>query len=172
MDVERRVKSWYMAVWVYRASEAQTEAAYRIVEEYYRAASVVVREDAQKFAEEYFARGAGVWLAEGDSGIVGCAALRKLKEKPGCGEIKRLYVQPAHRGQGIAELLLEALERYAKDFGYQWLYLDTAADMKAAQRFYERKRFAHCERYNDNPQAAIFMRKALGSAALSTVNDK
>ena len=33
--------------------------------------------------------------------------------------------------------------------------------MKAAARFYERKGFAPCERYNDNPQAAIFMKKTI-----------
>ena len=150
-----------MAVNVHRASETHIALAYGIVEEYYRAASVVVREDPQKFAEEYFATGAGVWLAEVDGGIVGCVALRKLREKPGCGEIKRLYVRPAYRGQRIADLLFEALEKYAKDSGYEWLYLDTAGDMKAAQRFYERKGFLSCERYNDNPQAAMFMRKAV-----------
>lgn len=151
-----------MAVQIYRASEEQRERAYSIVDEYYRAASVVVREAQQKFAEEYFGAGAGVWLAEVDGEIVGCVALRRMKEKPSCGEIKRLYVRPGHRGQGIADLLLDAVEKYAKDFGYRWLYLDTAADMKAAQRFYERKGFLSCERYNDNPQAAIFMRKAVG----------
>ena len=150
-----------MAVRIYRASESDKDTAYGIVEEYYLAASVVVREDPQKFAKEYFEAGAGVWLAEVEGDVVGCVALRRLKEKPGCGEIKRLYVQPSNRGQGIADFLLETVENYAKEFGYRWLYLDTAADMKAAQHFYERKGFSHCERYNDNPQAAIFMCKAI-----------
>jgi len=58
-------------------------------------------------------------------------------------------------------LLLEALEKYAGGRGYKWLYLDTAADMGAAARFYQRKGFQDCARYNQNPQAAIFMRKAI-----------
>jgi len=33
--------------------------------------------------------------------------------------------------------------------------------MKVAARFYEKKGFERCERYNDNPQAAIFMRKTI-----------
>ena len=155
-----------MAVRIYRVSETDKKIAYGIVEEYYRAASVVVQEDLQKFAAEYFEAGAGVWLADVGGDHVGCVALRRLKEKPGCGEVKRLYVRPAYRGQGIADLLLEAVEIYAKEFGDRWLYLDTAADMKAAQRFYERKGFLPCQRYNDNPQAAIFMRKAIGSNAV------
>ena len=152
--------TWLMGISVHRADSTQIESAYAIVKEYYEAAAVVVREDAETFAKEYFADGAGVWLAEEDGTVVGCIALRKLPGKPGCGEIKRLYVRPAYRGQGIADLLLATLEDYAKRFGYEWLYLDTAADMKAAALFYERKGFSPCERYNDNPQAAIFMRKA------------
>ena len=93
--------------------------------------------------------------------MVGCIALRKLEGRKGCGEIKRLYVRAEYRGKGLADLLLETLEEYAKAFGYEWLYLDTAADMKVAARFYEKKGFEVCERYNENPQAAIFMRKAM-----------
>ena len=130
-----------MTVRVYCASSSDLNAAYGIVQEYYRAATVVVRESAEEFAKHYFTSGAGVWLAEIDHQLVGCVALRPLKESMHCGEVKRLYVRPAYRGQGIADLLLEALESYAKEFGYEWLYLDTAADMKAAARFYERRGF-------------------------------
>jgi GNAT superfamily N-acetyltransferase len=152
-----------MGIKVFRAADSQREIAYRIVEEYYQAASVVVREDADAFAKEYFAPGGGVWLAEDEGTIVGCIALRQLTSQPDCGEVKRLYVRPSHRGRGLADALLEALEEYARESGFVWLYLDTAADMKAAARFYERKGFFPHQRYNDNPQAAIFMRKAIGS---------
>jgi len=135
--------------------------AYRIVQEYYEAAAVVAREDFDGFVRHYFADGAGVWLAEKNGHILGCIALRTLPSSNDCGEVKRLYVRPEFRGLGIADKLLEALEQFAKGFGYEWLYLDTAAEMKAAARFYEKKAFERCERYNENPQAAIFMKKSL-----------
>ena len=147
---------------VFRAKESQIEVAYAIVKEYYEAAAVVAREDVDEFAREYFADSGGVWLAEDEGVLVGCIALRAVRGRPVCGEIKRLYVRQSHRGQGLADKLLDALESCAREFGYEWLYLDTAADMKAAARFYEKKGFERCERYNHNPQAAIFMRKRLG----------
>jgi len=150
-----------MGIKVYRAPESEIATAYGIVDEYYRVASVIVREDADDFAKEYFGSARGVWLAEVDGETVGCIALRRLTGKPGCAEIKRLYVRPCYRGQGLADLLLAALESYARESGYRWLYLDTAADMKAAARFYKRQGFSSCERYNENPQAAIFMSKAI-----------
>ena len=150
-----------MGLKVYLASRAEIEKAYAIVQEYYEAAAVVVREDAAQFAGEYFSDGCGVWLAEDDGTVVGCIALRKLVGQSRCGEIKRLYVRPSYRGKRLADQLLEALQAYATACGYEWLYLDTAEEMKAAARFYEKRGFAGCERYNDNPQAAIFMRKQI-----------
>jgi len=146
---------------IYRASREQIEQAFAIVQEYYAAASVIVREEHGEFQRQYFGEGTGVWLAEEDGAVVGCIALREAYGHPGCGEIKRLYVRPEHRRHGIAEQLLEALESYAHESCYDFLLLDTTEEMVAAQRFYERRGYQRCTRYNDNPQATIFMKKKL-----------
>lgn len=135
--------------------------AYSIVSEYYEAASVLVRDDRAAFEQEYFEDGAGLWLATMDAEIVGCIAMHRLPGLKDGAEIKRLYVRPEHRGKGIAEALLGALEAYALEYGYAALYLDTKSDLTDAIRFYQRQGYLACERYNDNPQATIFMRKAL-----------
>jgi len=145
-----------------RAALGRVAEAYAIVEEYYEAVEVVVREDAEEFREKYFGAGAGIWLARDGEAVVGCIALRPLHEIARCGEVKRLYVKPEYRGQGIAEQMLEALERYAREAGYEAIYLDSKDDLKTAIRFYARHGYAECERYNENPQATVFMRKGLG----------
>ncbi|HTZ47722.1 MAG TPA: GNAT family N-acetyltransferase [Verrucomicrobiae bacterium] len=150
-----------MSIQVYRATVEQIEVAYGIVQEYYEAAAVQVREGREEFARQYFEEGAGVWLAGNETGVLGCVALRRLGERADSGEIKRMYVRADHRGRGIADALFDALESYAREVGHQWLYLDTAADMVAAARFYERKGFVACAPYNNNPQAAIFLRKKI-----------
>lgn len=144
-----------------RATLEGIEQAFAMVTEYYAAAQVVAREDRAAFGAQYFVDGAGAWLAMFERESVGCVALRRLDEKCDSAEIKRLYVRPAYRGRGIADRLLQELESFARRSGYAWLYLDTAADMVAAARFYERNGFERCERYNENPQAALFMRKRL-----------
>ncbi len=70
-----------------------------------------------------------------------------------------MYVRPRFRRQGLAELLMDTLERHARAATADWLYLDTKDDLLPAIRFYERRGFERCPRYNDNPQATIFMRK-------------
>lgn len=152
---------------IHRARPEEVEVAFALVKEYYEAVGVVVREDRSAFEEQYFADGAGVWLAVVDGEEVGCVALRKLGIEPLRGEIKRMYVRAAHRGGGIAESLLGALEEYAVKYEYEWLYLDTTDSMKAAARFYRRNSYEACERYNDNPQATLFMRKRMKSDSAS-----
>jgi ribosomal protein S18 acetylase RimI-like enzyme len=144
-----------------RVGLERAEEAYGIVQEYYDAVDVEVREDAEQFAHEYFGPGAGIWLARDGEAVVGCIALRPLLRFEHSGEVKRLYVKPEIRGQHIADRLLEALESYAVEAGYRTLYLDTKDDLVTAIRFYRRHGYEHCERYNDNPQATIFMRKGL-----------
>ena len=145
-----------------QASLDRLEGAYRIVREYYEAVDVVVRDDKETFAREYFGEGSGLWLASDGAITVGCIALRPLTQFPQAGEVKRLYVRPEGRGRGIAAQLLAALEEYAQGFGYRMLYLDTKDDLVAAIAFYRRRGYEPCERYNENPQATIFMKKELG----------
>lgn len=144
-----------------RASVERMEEAYSIVREYYEAVGVVVREDAESFEQEYFGDGSGIWLAYEDASVVACIALRPLQGFERAGEIKRMYVKPDCRGRGVAKRLLKALEEYAAEAGYRALYLDTKDDLTTAIRFYRRHGYEPCERYNENPQATMFMRKGL-----------
>jgi len=94
-----------------KAALPDLDAAFRIVEEYYDAANVLARDTKQEFQHYYFGERSGVWLASINDRVVGCIALRELPEIQRSGEIKRMYVRPAHRGSGIAKQLLDALEQ-------------------------------------------------------------
>lgn len=147
---------------VWRAAERDRAAAFQLVDEYNQAVDVMVRDSPESFARDYFAAGSGLWLAQCQHQLAGCIALRPLPQCGVAGEIKRLYVRPPFRGSGVALALLVALEQYAQAQGYEWLYLDSKDDLQAAIRFYTRHGYAPCPRYNANPQATVFMRKALG----------
>lgn len=146
---------------IIRADGGDFDSAWAIVNEYYDAVGVMVREQPASFRDYYFAEGSGVWLARFDDQVAGCIALRPLPSIPNAGEIKRMYVCPSARGQGIAGRLLGALEEYAGSYGYEWLYLDTKDDLTEAHAFYRKHGYTDCERYNDNPQATIFMRRLI-----------
>jgi GNAT superfamily N-acetyltransferase len=153
-----------MSLHIQRLDPHQAQAAYDFVGEYYRAMNVIARDDSAAFSREYFAPRAGFWLATLDGATAGCIALRVLALPDSTeldAEIKRMYVRPEFRGQGIAQQLLLHAERFAADVGYRSIYLDTALDMLAAARLYRASGYQPCSRYNDNPQAALFFRKEL-----------
>lgn len=83
----------------------------------------------------------------------GCIALRPLDatEAPSRGEVKRLYVQPAQRGQGWAKRLAVMLLAEARAIGYRELKLDTLARLKEARALYASLGFRECPPYYVNP---------------------
>ena len=140
---------------------AVTEDALAILEEYYEAVHVVVRDSAEKIQKLIEEPGSGLWLAYMQGEVVGCVLLRGLPSIPHSCECKRLYVKPSARGNRIADKLLDALEESARSQNLQWIYLDSYDDLKAAIAVYERRGYERCERYNSNPQATLFMRKQI-----------
>jgi ribosomal protein S18 acetylase RimI-like enzyme len=145
-----------------RATLDDLGGAFELVKEYFRAVDVWVRDTETEFSDYVVGDDRGVWLAFAGKEPVGCIVLHPLVRRARSGEIKRLYVRPAYRRQGLAEGLLQALEEFAaKTARYEWLYLDSKDDLVTAIGFYERHGYERCDRYNANPQATVFMRKVL-----------
>ncbi len=76
-----------------------------------------------------------VAVVEGEA--AGCVALQPLPEDPATGEVKRMYVAPEARGQGLARRLLEDLESLARELGYRRLRLATGKQAGPAVALYE-----------------------------------
>ena len=96
-----------------------------------------------------------------DDGIArGCIALRKLSDEK--GEVKRLYVCPEYRGNGIATALVKMIIEDARNIGYKELYLDTLPELESAVRLYKSFGFEETGQYNDSPvDKTIFMKLSL-----------
>ena len=87
----------------------------------------------------------GLWVAYEDSAPLGCVALHALG--PNVGEVKRMYVDPAHRGRGVARALLARVVEEARWRNYDSLRLGTLASMHAAQTLYTSAGFKEIEPY-------------------------
>ncbi len=84
-----------------------------------------------------------------DGRTVGCVALRKLEGI--ISEMKRLYVIPEARGQGIGRKLAETVILRAKAMSYKRMRLDTLASMQAANGLYSSLGFYPIAAYRYNP---------------------
>jgi GNAT superfamily N-acetyltransferase len=89
----------------------------------------------------------------------GMGALRRLD--PATAEIKRMVVTSEHRGRGIGRLLLEDLERRARELGCEAVKLDSAALLSEALNMYRSSGYREIPRYNANPHAELWFEKAL-----------
>jgi DNA-binding MarR family transcriptional regulator/GNAT superfamily N-acetyltransferase len=134
-----------------------------LLEEYFDTIGVTQRDSRPDIRRAVASRTSEFWVARDQGRAVGCVMLRKLEDMGNAGECKRLYVRAAARGQGIADALMSELESYARTLGLKWIYLDSKDDLPAALALYRKRGYAVCPRYNDNPQATVFMRKQIDS---------
>jgi GNAT superfamily N-acetyltransferase len=73
------------------------------------------------------------------------------KIRPGAVEIKRLFVRPDARGEGLGQRLIQELIDEARKAGHSEMYLDTADFMSSAHSLYRSLGFREIDSY---PEAA------------------
>lgn len=64
-------------------------------------------------------------------------------------ELKRMYVRPAHRGQGLAKALLAHLADHTRQHGIRVVRLETGIHQHAAIGLYERAGFVQIPPFGD-----------------------
>ena len=113
---------------------------------------------ASPVAAEQFSGEHGTFLvARLENLDVGCGGLRLLRE--GVGEVKRMYVEPAARGRGVARALLRGLLDHARAAGLGRVQLETGELQPEAVALYESEGFEPIEpygHYRDDPRSLCF----------------
>ncbi|GLY41231.1 N-acetyltransferase [Amycolatopsis sp. NBRC 101858] len=94
-----------------------------------------------------------------DGEAAGCAGTRVVA--PGVSELTKVFVKPAHRGSGIAPLLVAAAEDAARRLGATLMRLDTRDDLVEARALYAKLGYDEVEPFNDGQFAEHWFAKAL-----------
>ncbi len=112
----------------------------------------------------YGVTGGALLLARYQDQPAGTIALRRLDATS--GEVKRLYLRPRFRGQGLGRRLLEAVIERAMAMGYECLYADTLPIMMEALSLYQRAGFERVEPYSNTPTpGAIYLKLNIDAGA-------
>ena len=95
---------------------------------------------------------------------IACGALREMDART--VEIKRMFVPPTLRGQGLGSYLLQELERWAAELGYQRTVLETGNYMPDAMALYRKNGYREIERYPpyEAAERSVCFGKELGPA--------
>ena len=147
-------------------TEADLDAARRLFRAYVEGLDFEL--DFQDFEAEmaalpgpYAPPDGAILMAEVGGEAVGVVALRPLDDAGAC-EMKRLYVEPECRGQGLGRALAEAIIAEARELGYDVVRLDTVASMIPARRLYRSLGFDERDAYYHNPlEDAVYMERTL-----------
>jgi GNAT superfamily N-acetyltransferase len=110
-------------------------------------ADETVERDLAEIAKFLPPNGHMLLATEGDE-AVGIGCLRRIG--PDTAEIKRMFVQPGHRGRGLGRALLDRLIACAEADGFGRLRLDSAAFMTAAHHLYRSRGFVDIEPYPES----------------------
>ena len=137
---------------------AQYQAAVSLFKEYAQGLGIDLQfqqfdQELQVIPTRYGPPQGELWLIQDADQWVGCAALKQLDEHT-C-ELKRMFVQPAYRGRGLADQLMEQALTTALDLGYQIMKLDSLRRLTPALKLYQRYGFEETTPYNYNPEADV-----------------
>jgi len=106
----------------------------------------------ERFEEECSGGDFAVFLAEDDGGrLQGYCVLGPYDIEPETTKrwwvLRQLYLDPAAKGSGLGQALLERAIAETRACGFEELYLTVWIDNHRARRFYERNGFVEVGRY-------------------------
>lgn len=81
--------------------------------------------------------GGEFWVVEHQDQIVGTAAYYPIHRSSQAVEIRKMYLLPPARGQGLGRFLLQQLEQAIAARDFQTIWIETASVLKEAVQLYE-----------------------------------
>ncbi|MBR1824055.1 MAG: GNAT family N-acetyltransferase [Ruminococcus sp.] len=97
----------------------------------------------------------GFWYMLANEDIIGTVAVREMNGND-C-ELKSLYLLEKYQGQGYGRQLPEKAVNFAKNCGYEKMYLDSLSTSTRAVKLYRKFGFKDTEKYNESRFSDVFM---------------
>jgi len=117
-------------------------------------------EELEEIAIQYGSPDGALFIAYHHANPVACIAIRKINDE--IGELKRMFVQPGFRRNGLGRKLLQLAIEEAGELRFHKIRLDSLERMQPALKLYEDFGFYAIASYRFNPfDDAVFLEKQL-----------
>jgi putative acetyltransferase len=110
--------------------------------------------------DKLIVQGVAFFVVRHEGAAAGCGGIQLYGSE--YGELKRMYVRPAHRGLGLAKQMLEHLAGHARSHGVTLLRLETGIHQHAAIGLYEQLGFRLVPpfgTYREDPLSRFYEKK-------------
>ena len=87
----------------------------------------------------YLEAGGEFWAIERRGELVGTSAYYPVSRGEKAVEIRKMYLLPSARGQGLGRFLLQQLETAIATRGFRTIWIETASVLKEAVQLYEQR---------------------------------
>jgi putative acetyltransferase len=87
--------------------------------------------------QSYWQTGGEFWVVEQHSNLVGTAGYYPAQRGVAAVELRKMYLLPAIRGQGLGRFLLYQLEAAIASRGFQQIWIETSSKLVEAIGLYE-----------------------------------
>lgn len=94
--------------------------------------------DVQNVELAYWKTGGNFWVVEDQGTLVGTAGYYPTERGQNAVEIRKMYLLPEVRGQGLGYYLLKSLEQAIAIQGFTQIWIETATVLQEAVQLYER----------------------------------
>ncbi|HET9731214.1 MAG TPA: GNAT family N-acetyltransferase [Acidimicrobiales bacterium] len=112
-------------------------------------------EEMTRVGEGDFDPPAGLFVVAVDGAVTAAGGGFRGHEEGVC-EVKRMWTAPAYRRQGLAEQVLDFLERAARAAGYRRLVLETGPRQGEAVALYDKRGYGRIAAFGPYPEAVAF----------------
>lgn len=94
-------------------------------------------QDVLQVETAYWATGGEFWVVERQQQLVGTGGYYPIARGHKAVEIRKMYLLPEVRGQGLGKYLLQALEQAVTAKGFEQIWIETASVLQTAVKLYE-----------------------------------
>ncbi len=137
--MKKKYKNYTIRDWQKSDRDSAAEVIRQVLEEYGLPWQPELADrDVIEVESAYLEVGGEFWIVEQDGIIVGTAAYQPIARGQNAVEIRKMYLFPEVRGQGLGVYLLEQLELAIATRQYQEIWIETATILKEAVKLYER----------------------------------